>query len=131
MTKKLHDEPVGVFYTERNQWTDYLVTRRDLTHGDFRVAYFIASKINADKETMWWSVARIASELEVSIATVTSATEKLNNAGLLTITKGRKGAYYYAMRMPLDPGWAAVSARPEKRRKTGGRSSRVSKTETG
>lgn len=130
MAKKIDDELAANFYVERNQWTDYLVTRRDLTHGDFRVAYFLASKINAASERMWWSVPRIAEELGVSIATVIAATEKLNLAGLLTITKGAKGAYHYGMRMPLDPSFAAICARPSKRKKTGGRVSSFSKTET-
>jgi DNA-binding MarR family transcriptional regulator len=119
------------FYARRGQWLDYLVTRRDLTHGDFRVAYFIASKIRRAGQTMWWSVPRIAEELGVSIATVTAATDKLNNAGLLVISKGAKGSYRYGMRMPIDPVAAAFAAAPQKRKKTGGRKSRVSKTETG
>jgi biotin operon repressor len=119
------------FYARRGQWLDYLVTRRDLTHGDFRVAYFIASKIKSSDQAMWWSVPRIAEELGISIATVTAATDKLNNAGLLVITKGPKGSYRYGMRMPIDPVAAAFAAMPHKRKKTGGRRSRVSKTETG
>lgn len=42
------------FYGLRGQWLDYLVERQDLTHGDFRVAYFIASKINPTDNCMWW-----------------------------------------------------------------------------
>ena len=118
------------FYAMRGQWLDYLVGRRDLTHGDFRVAYFIASKINPTDECMWWGVGTIAEELQVSIQTVIAATKKLNDAGLLVITKGRKGLKYYYMRMPIDPAGAAFSATPERRKKTGGRSARVSVSET-
>lgn len=118
------------FYVTRSQWLDYLALRRDLTHGDFRVAYFIASKINPADGCMWWSVGKIALELSVSIATVTSATERLADRGLLVITKGRKGMNYYYMRMPIDPHGAARSNIREKRKRTGGRKSRVSEIET-
>lgn len=127
MPKENEDEN---FYSTRGQWLDYLVIRRDLTHGDFRVAYFIASKIKRAGQTMWWSVPAIALELEVSIGTVTKATRKLDKKGLLVITKGPKGAHSYSMRMPIDPIAAAFGAAPAKRRKTGGRV-RVSKNETG
>jgi DNA-binding transcriptional MocR family regulator len=119
------------FYVTRSQWLDYLVERRDLTHGDFRIAYFIASKINPADGCMWWSVGKIALELSVSIGTVTAATDKLSDRGLLVITKGRKGMNYYYMRMPLDPHGAARANTPIRRQKTGGRKSRVSKTEIG
>ena len=118
------------FYAYRGQWLDYLVTRRDFTHGDFRVAYFIASKISPGNGNMWWNVATIAEEMNVSIATVTGATRRLSEAGLLVITKGAKGSYRYSIRMPFDPKRDAYEATPRKRRKTGGRRRRVSKTET-
>lgn len=114
------------FYALRGQWLDYLVQRQDITHGDFRVAYFIASKINPAGGTMWWRVDSIADAMAVSIATVTAATRRLNKIGFLVITKGQKGLYRYSMRIPYDP----VGKVREKRKKTGGRKPRVSNTET-
>ena len=128
-----HDEPEN-FYAFRGQWLDYLNTRHDLTHGDFRVAYFIASKINPDDKNMWWGVFSIADELPVSVATITSATDKLTEKGLLVVTRGRKGGYKYWMRMPIDPAGDAYAAemksKAARRKKTGGRKARVSKNET-
>lgn len=119
------------FYAYRGQWLDYLVERRDLTHGDFRVAYFIASKINPTDGCMWWGVKTIAKELGVSVGTVTTATERLADKLLLVVTKRAKGLKVYSMRMPFDPAQAAFSAEPERRKKTGGRKSRISISETG
>lgn len=118
------------FYAFRGRWLDYLATRRDLTHADFRVAYFIASKINPADECMWWGVKRIALELSVSISTVTGAIRRLDQKGLITIVKGKKGLHRYFMRMPIDPAESASRAMPELRKKTGGRKPRVSKTKT-
>lgn len=123
------------FYAFRGQWLDYLSTRHDLTHGDFRVAYFIASKINPSDMCMWWGVFSILEDLPVSLATLTAATDKLSEKGLLVVTKRAKGAYSYSMRMPLDPAGDAFraqhSADRKKRKKTGGRTTRLSKNETG
>ncbi|QIG76673.1 hypothetical protein EVC28_049 [Rhizobium phage RHph_I1_23] len=117
------------FYAARGQWLDYLVTRRDFTHGDFRVAYFIASKINPRDGSMWWGVKTIADELGVGVGTVTAAIKRLDKARLLVITKMQHGSHRYQMRMPIDPEGDAYNAMPAKRKKTGGRKSRVSKTE--
>lgn len=115
------------FYAVRWQWLGYLVERQDITHGDFRVAYFIASKINPNGGTMWWRVDSIANEMGVSIATVTHATRRLNELGFLVVTKGGKGLHRYSMNIPYEP----VGPLRVKRKKTGGRKPRVSNTETG
>lgn len=118
------------FLVFRSQWLDYVNTRQDMTHADFRVAYFIASRINADHRCMWWGVRNIAKELGVSSATVTAATDRLSGAGLMVVATRAKGAYSYSLRMPIDPEEDAFRAemKSRKRRKTGGR---VSKNETG
>lgn len=129
------DDEVESFYAFRGRWLDYLNTRYDLTHGDFRAAYFVASKINPDDKCMWWGVTSIMEDLPMSLATFTSATKKLADAGLLVITKGAKGAHSYSMRMPIDPAgdafYVRYTADRKKRKKTGGRTARVSKNETG
>lgn len=119
------------FYAFRGRWCDHVVMRQDLTHGDFRVAYFIASKISADTQKMWWGVKKISAESGISLATVTGAIDKLNDAGLLIVVKGAKGSHTYSLRMPIDPGMAIYNAQKKARGKTGGRSPRVSKIETG
>ena len=118
------------FYAFRGQWLDHLVERQDLTHGDFRVAYFIASKINPTDNCMWWGVRTISEEMGVSVGTVTAATSRLSKAGLLVVAKGRNGSYRYSIRLPIDPRAALFYAVRDKRGKTGGRKRSVSKTET-
>ena len=135
MSHFMQDDDDDQFYAFRGQWLDYLSTRHDLTHGDFRVAYFIASKINPRDKRMWWGVYRMLEDLPVSLATFTAATDRLSSKGLLVIAKGAKGAHSYSMRMPIDPAGdafrALYSAEKKRRKKTGGRVARVSKNETG
>lgn len=91
------------FYRKRRQWIDYVCAHPDVNHADFRVAYFMARKINADDQTMWWSVERIASEMCVSTATVSSATARLQDAGLMIVIRPARGRNTYSIRMPYEP----------------------------
>lgn len=120
------------FYVERARWTDYVHSRRDFTHAQFRVAYFIVSKINPADDCMWYSVKRIAKETPASIATVEKTLEKLDGCRLIVIGKrkiGRQTLDTYSFRMPLDADDQAFKAEKPKRKKTGGRKRRVSLNE--
>lgn len=121
------------FYTDRGKWTDYVHARKDFTHAQFRAAYFIASKTNPTDDCMWWSVKAIAKESGVSLAVVTETIDKLDKCRLIVIGKrkmGRQTIDTYMWRMPLDAVDQAFKAERAKRKKTGGRRSRVSLDET-
>lgn len=129
MTKSNSD----AFYIERAKWLDYIHSRRDFTHAEFRVAYFIASKINPGSDCMWWTVKNIAKEIPASIATVEKTITKLDSFRLIYIGKrriGRQTVDTYGFRMPLDADDQAFKAEKPRRVKTGGRKRRVSLNET-
>ena len=91
------------FYTERGAWTDYVCSRKDFTHAEFRVAYFIASKTNPYDGCMWYTVKRIAVESFVSLSMVTATIEKLDKARLIMIGKrkiGRQTVSYTHLTLP-------------------------------
>lgn len=121
------------FYIERAKWMDYVHARRDFTHAEFRVAYFITSKINPGDDCMWYSVKRIARETPASLATVEKTIAKLDHFRLITIGKrkmGRQTIDAYAFRMPMDAEDQAFRAEKKPREKSGGRKRRVSLDET-
>jgi len=129
MQKKNSDS----FYIDRAKWMDYVHARRDFTHAEFRVAYFIASKINAGDDCMWYSVKRIADETPASLATVEKTIAKLDKFRLIMIGKrkiGRQTVDTYSFRMPMDAEDQAFRAKKKTRKKTGGRERRVSLDET-
>lgn len=104
MSKNDEDRKMAeTFYRKRKEWLDYLCERDDITHGAFRVGYFIARKINADDQRMWWSVDKIARTIGVSTATVSSATALLQDEGLLVCVRPSRGVNSYSLRMPYDP----------------------------
>lgn len=120
------------FYRERAIWTDYVHARRDFSHAEFRVAYFIVSKINSIDDCMWYSVKRIAKETPASLATVEKTIKKLDHFRLISIGKrkmGRQTLDTYSFRMPLDAEDQAFKAEKPKRKRTGGRKRRVSLNE--
>lgn len=124
---------IDSFYIERAKWLDYIHARRDFTHAEFRVAYFIAGKINPGEDCMWWAVKSIAKETPASLATVEKTIAKLDHFRLITIGKrkiGRQTVDTYSFRMPLDADDQAFKARKKSRKKTGGRKRRVSLDET-
>lgn len=90
------------FYQERMEWLDFVAGHPSVSHGDFRVAYFIARKINADDQKMWWRVAKIAKALGVSTATVSAATMNLEHLHLMSIGRPARGINSYSIRMPFD-----------------------------
>lgn len=121
------------FYIERAKWADYVHARRDFTHAEFRVAYFIVSKINAGDDCMWYSVKRIAKETPASLATVEKTLAKLDKCRLILIGKkkiGRQTVDTYSFRMPMDADDQAFKAMKKTRKKTGGRPPRISSNET-
>lgn len=129
MSSKNHDS----FYTERGAWTDYVAARRDFTHAEFRVAYFIASKTNPKDGCMWYGVKTIAAGSMTSIKTTEATIEKLERFGLIFLGKrkeGRQTVNTYMWRMPLNADDQAFLAERKKRKKTGGRQRRVSLDET-
>lgn len=120
------------FYTERGAWMDYVAERRDFTHAEFRVAYYIASKTNPREGCMWHGMKTIAEGSMASLAVVKATIDKLDKCRLIIIGKrkiGRQTVNTYMWRMPLDAADQAFRARKSTRKKTGGRTRRVSLNE--
>ncbi|RVH87767.1 hypothetical protein CN204_04350 [Sinorhizobium meliloti] len=90
------------FYAKRGAWLDYLSTHSDVTHADFRVAYFIARRMNGDDQSMWWEVASMANEIGCSTKTVSVATARLQHLGLLIVVRKKRGGNRYFIRMPYE-----------------------------
>lgn len=123
---------IDSFYSERGEWADYVSQRRDFTHAEFRVAYFIASKTNPREGCMWYSMKSIAAGSMVSLAVVKDTIDKLDRCRLIIIGKrkaGRQTVNTYMWRMPLDADEQAFRAVKTARKKTGGRPPRVSLNE--
>lgn len=128
MTKNNTDS----FYWERSAWVDYISDRRDITHAQFHVAYFIARQTNPRDGCMWWSVKAIARETRASLSVVEGTIALLDKCRLIVVGKkkvGRQTVNTYMWRMPLDAREQAFHAVKKTRVKTGGRKPRVSSNE--
>lgn len=117
------------FYSERGAWMDYVSDRRDFTHAEFRVAYYIAKNTNPREGCMWHGMKTIADGSMASLAVVKATIDKLDKCRLIIIGKrkiGRQTVNTYMWRMPLDAKDQAFRAQKPTRKKTGGRKRRVS-----
>lgn len=88
------------FFQKRTEWIDYLMTNRKIGHVEFRIACFIAKRMNGDDQACWWSVKAIAKELGVSTKSVSATTAKLESLDLLICHRPKRGGNCYYLRMP-------------------------------
>lgn len=90
----------AVFYRFRSEWLDAVFQHHEVSHADFRVAYFIARRINANERSMWWQVKEIAKGAQCSTRTVSDATMKLERLGFLDVIRPARGVNSYRLVMP-------------------------------
>jgi DNA-binding MarR family transcriptional regulator len=103
MTEKNDNgEAALAFYDKRRRWLDYLSTNHSITHVEFRVAYFISKRMNGDDQSSWWHVKTIAKQVGCSTHSVSAATMKLEDLGLLIAVRPARGGNEYFIRMPYE-----------------------------
>lgn len=98
--QKSNKPSAAAFYKTRGDWLDLLSTSSNISHAEFRVAYFIARRMNGEDQCSWWEVKEIAKEVGCSTNTVSDATVKLENLGLLLVIRPKRGVNRYFLRMP-------------------------------
>jgi DNA-binding MarR family transcriptional regulator len=90
----------AAFYRTRANWLDYLNTLATVSHAEFRVAFFIAMRMNGKDQCSWWEVKEIAKQIGCSTNTVSDATMKLEQLGLMIVLRAKRGGNRYYIRMP-------------------------------
>lgn len=79
------------FYKARTMWMDRLNRRKDITANEYRVATYIAFRMNGVEQCSWPSQETIADDLGLSRETVNRITRSLKQKGVLTIEGGKTG----------------------------------------
>jgi DNA-binding MarR family transcriptional regulator len=79
------------FYRARTMWMDRLNRRKDITANEYRVATYIAFRMNGVDQCSWPSQETIADDLGLSRETVNRITRSLKQKGVLTIEGGKTG----------------------------------------
>lgn len=104
MVEKYDDDngDAAAFYDKRMRWIDYVCEHHDVKHATFRVGYWMARRMNANDQAMWWPVQRIAKHLGVDRKTVLSAISELEGLRLMLVvrTMGRTSRYF--IRLPNE-----------------------------
>lgn len=83
------------FYDKRRKWLDHVSEHPGIGHASFRVAFFIAQRMNGNDQASWYSVRQMAKRLSMSTRTVSDAIMELEGEGLLVPcrTLGRRSSY--------------------------------------
>jgi DNA-binding MarR family transcriptional regulator len=102
LRKNDQGQAAAAFYEKRRMWLDYLSTNSAISHVEFRVAYFISKRMNGDDQSSWWHVKTIAKEVGCSTNSVSKATMKLEDMGLLIAIRPARGGNKYFIRMPYE-----------------------------
>jgi DNA-binding MarR family transcriptional regulator len=102
LTRNDEGQAAAEFYRKRIEWLDMLSTLSIITHAEFRVAFFIAMRMNGDDQASWWQVKNIAKMVGCSTRTVSDTTAKLEHAGLLIVHRPKRGGNRYYIRMPYQ-----------------------------
>lgn len=93
--KNDNGEAAAAFYDKRRKWLEYVNENPRIGHASFRVAFFIAQRMNGTNQASWYSVRQIAKRLSMSTKTVSEAIQQLEGDGLLipVRTLGRRSSY--------------------------------------
>jgi hypothetical protein len=89
------------FYTKRNQWADYLSTHHAVTDRGFRVGYWLSRRMNGEDQCCWYSLKRIAAEMDRSVRYVRYGISELRDAGLLLVVEEKGKVSHYHLRAPF------------------------------
>ena len=92
----------AAFYKMRAEWLNMLNTLSTVSHAEFRVAFFIAMRMNGKEQSSWWEVKEIAKQVGCSTNTVSDATMKLEKLGLMMVHRPKRGGNRYSIRMPFQ-----------------------------
>ncbi len=103
MLQKSSPADESAFYDDRRKWIDYIATHSGVSDSGFRVGYWLARRMNADKKCCWYSVPQIAAALGKSQRYVQYGLSDLIDANVLLIVRspGKTNAYF--MHAPFMP----------------------------
>ncbi|MPR62733.1 helix-turn-helix domain-containing protein [Ochrobactrum intermedium] len=88
----------AAYLKNRDLWIRMLVDDIDLSHATVRVGLHLAMRINADDKAAWPSTATIAKLTGVSVRSVISALQALEDAGYLLCARKRNVGNRYWLR---------------------------------
>lgn len=97
MTKNSTNE-VRAYLKNRDLWIRMLVDDLDMSHTTVRVGLHIAMRINGAERDAWPSTATIAKLTGVSVRSVISALQSLEDAGYLLCARKRNVGNRYWLR---------------------------------
>lgn len=83
------------FYEKRQRWAEFLSTSR-VSDRAFRVGWWLSRRMNGNDQCCWYSVGRVAKELNRSKSYVNRALAELRAENLMLVIeeKGKPNTYF-------------------------------------
>ncbi|RFC66484.1 hypothetical protein DYI37_03310 [Fulvimarina endophytica] len=89
------------FYEKRRAWAEYACTHAELSDRAFRVGFWLSRRMNGDDQCCWYSIPRIAREMERSPRYVRYAVAELRDAGVMLVVEQKGKPNTYLLRAPF------------------------------
>lgn len=89
-------EAAAEFYEKRQRWAEYLCTHANVSDRAFRVGWWLSRRMNGDDQCCWYSVKRIAKEMDRSPRYVQYALAELRARNVIIVVEepGRVSSYF-------------------------------------
>jgi hypothetical protein len=94
-------ESFSDFYEQRGKWVEFISTHPDVNDAAFRVGYWLSRRMNATDRCCWYSVKRIAKEMQRKPRAVQYAIAALVDARVLLVVPEPGKTNRYFLRAPF------------------------------
>lgn len=97
-------DSAAAFYDKRRKWLDFICEMDGLSDRAFRIGYWIAKRMDGQKQYSYYSHQAIAKVFDVSVDKVARAILELENRGVLIVVREHRKNNVYWIRLPYDLG---------------------------
>jgi hypothetical protein len=96
-------EAAAAFYDKRRKWLDF-VCGMSVSDRAFRVGYWLAKRMDGEKQYCYYGHKAISKALGISVDKVARAVAELEEHGVLVVAREHRKTNIYYIRLPFDFG---------------------------
>ena len=96
-------EAAAAFYDKRRKWLDF-VCEMSVSDRAFRVGYWLAKRMNGEKQYCYYGHRAISKVLGISVDKVARAIAELEDRGVLIVVREHRKTNIYYIKLPFDLG---------------------------
>lgn len=97
-------EAAAAFYDKRRRWLDFVCEMDGLSDRAFRVGFFLAKRMDGQKQHCYYRHDQIGKRLGMSVDKVARAILELEDRCVLIVVRTHRQPNSYSIRLPFDLG---------------------------